>query len=63
VTCSREAGSGAPVAYRSGSSRPRARCDPRAIGSVVAVIASQILFVAVVTVDHGALARAGAHAG
>jgi len=27
------------------------------------VIASQILFVAVVTVDHGALARAGAHAG
>jgi hypothetical protein len=30
---------------------------------VIAVIASHTLFVAVVTVAHGALARAGAHAG
>jgi hypothetical protein len=30
---------------------------------VIAVLASQILFVVVAAVDHGALARAGAHAG
>jgi hypothetical protein len=30
---------------------------------VIVVIASQILFAAVITLDHGALARAGAHAG